>query len=457
MTHQPLYRAIRRRLPELQSQLLRGLMQHPLLHTDPSSGFLTVAEPASELWRRLREAPSGLPLSFAPHGRSLAGGIPCMETEAEASRALDGLEREGRIWLALGTVRYYDNGALRLAPFCFVPVWIDQRCVRAAGASITRNTLLEKLVWDRSVEIDPAKELEPSPWPASEGLEGLFQAAERSLLSAVGFRADFETCFLGSWDFAPFEQLAQLSPSAWPEDSAPLPRGAADEDLEREPPVLFPERNLHRMAREAAQSGKHLRFRGSVPDWSPALANLAAAMVSSGRSVVVLGSREELAVAQGVLQQGGLGELILDATRGSGVTAALEEAWRRPRPEGDEDEASAAAWKSSQLQLVEYEAQLRQTVGESGLTPEELVGHLLLSDPLSLPVLDEARCVCALDPGDARGSRGTARAAARGGRGGVAADASSVRRQPKDRGIGRRRGGDSRGAAPGGVRGWRTP
>lgn len=395
---QPLYRNLRQLLPRLQQRFVESHLEDEGLSWRMERGLL-LAEPAQDLLGRVR-GPQTWRLHYAPHSQAPGEQeLMCMQTAEEGEQILAGLRREGGygeeetlpLWLGLGVIRHGAECENWTAAV-YLPVWLDHGELRWAQTPAVVNELLESL-WrlraaDQAIETDCF-----ASWKKLAEQDRLLAELPTMLDGIDGFRLDMETCLLGLSQAEAFERFAELSPGRWPEEEAPQQRvfEAGDTALR----MVFSRRPAERTLATAILEGKHCECAAQCSGWTRAVADAAVMSAGLGRSTLILGSAEEGREWQQLLEQQGLGHLILvlndpEVTPGA-IAGTIAARWRRPRPDLEGAESTLIDWHRVMQRVEEYQRELHHPVGESGLTPADLVSEFLLGDPVLKPVpVDEA-------------------------------------------------------------------
>jgi hypothetical protein len=401
---QPLYRAIRQRLPQSRLEFVRANRDHGLLHWQQSQG-LSLGESGEALFRRLTEAEGGLRLAFAPH-RLLPTDreLLCMETEEEAKqtgliplRPTVDAPPPIMAWLSLGTIAYIDGDQKRLAPLVLAPIRMEGHVVKLAGKlhDLVVNGLMETIWQTRRPEtvVDESEAWLGSQW--KEWLRhGRFWEEAKQIDQTLGIKVDLDTCWIGNWDFEILEALGRLQSAVWSEESAPFPRATLPEEARREDWLLTPEEEHHGVARRKLLDGDHLQLFDAPELWASTVVNTSMTLAANGRSTLIVGDAETLDFWEKQFFDAGISNMVLHLSRQAEQPARLalhfSDAWTRPRPETDEAEATLSSWRWARNQRTRYFELLESPVGRSGISMREITARQAYLDRRVLPEIDPA-------------------------------------------------------------------
>ncbi len=339
---------------------------------------LRVALPAEELTRRLRD----------------------VMADARSAREESGVPS---LFLAVGALVWRDPGTPgteRMAPLALIPAMLEREGVsnrfslRATPDDVVENlSLREKLATDFRVTLPDFAGETPAEWAAR------MQAATAG---REGWRVEADALALGLFAFAKFLMWRDLDPVAHPgllthaallrlldgaQAVAEAPPFADDADVDAAIPVekldhVVEVDGSQALAAEAVRRGHSLVIQGPPGTGkSQTIVNILAQAVMDGRSVIFVAEKAAaLEVVKRRLEQFGLGAAVLELhSEKQSKRAVLDElraTLALPPPIPPQREAAVQRLGELRGRLNRHAAAMRDTVGETGVTVQEVVGRL---------------------------------------------------------------------------------
>lgn len=339
---------------------------------------LRVAVPAEELTRRLRDI-----LADARSARE-ESGVPSL-------------------FLAVGALVWRDPGTPgteRAAPLALIPATLEREGVsnrfrlRASPEDVVENlSLREKLASDFRITLPDFTGETPADWAAR------MQAATAG---REGWRVEADALALGLFAFTKFLMWRDLDPVAHPgllthpmlrrllDAAAPPPEAppfADDADVDAAIPVekldhVVEVDGSQALAAEAVRRGHSMVIQGPPGTGkSQTIVNILAQAVMDGRSVIFVAEKAAaLEVVKRRLESFGLGAAVLELhSEKQSKRAVLDElraTLALPPPVPPQREAAVQRLGDLRGRLNRHAAAMRDTVGETGVTVQEVVGRL---------------------------------------------------------------------------------
>jgi hypothetical protein len=340
--------------------------------------MLRVGVSAEELTRRLRD----------------------VMADARSAREESGVPS---LFLAVGALVWRDPGTPateRMAPLALIPATLEREGVsnrfslRATPEDVVENlSLREKLAADFRIALPDFAGEAPADWAAR------MQAATAG---REGWRVEADALALGLFAFAKFLMWRDLDPVAHPGllAHAPLlrlldataavvepPPFADDADVDAAIPVekldhVVEVDGSQALAAEAVRRGHSMVIQGPPGTGkSQTIVNILAQAVMDGRSVIFVAEKAAaLEVVKRRLEQFGLGAAVLELhSEKQSKRAVLDElraTLALPPPIPPQREAAVQRLGELRGRLNRHAAAMRDTVGETGVTVQEVVGRL---------------------------------------------------------------------------------
>ncbi|HTT80186.1 MAG TPA: DUF3320 domain-containing protein [Stellaceae bacterium] len=314
------------------------------------------------------------------------------------------------LFLAFGFLKWFEDSRSDepcWAPLVLLPVLIERRqgreqfVLRCRDDDLTVNvSLREKLHSISKVELPELPE--EDDWLPSIYLE----AVTTAVAGETRWQVDHTGCGLGFFTFSKFLMWRDLAPSAWPEagrllahplvsallghgqgfDPAP-PLAEDDEPIDRKIDIaaavhVLDADSSQALAVEEAKAGRNLVIQGPPGTGkSQTIANLIAAAVHSGRSVLFVAEKAAaLDVVHSRLKAAGLEPLCLELHSRKATKAAVVSSLDRALTAGGavpQDHRTLDALRAARDQLNGWSETLHREVGQSGRTPYEVMGQVL--------------------------------------------------------------------------------
>ena len=348
-------------------------------------------EASRETWQR----DTNLRVDLTPE--ELARRLRDLMADARTAREESGV---ASLYLAVGALAWRDPatpGTERTAPLALIPVTLEREGVssrfrlRGNPEEMVENlSLREKLSADFRAEL---------PEFAAEGWAGKVAAA---VAGRADWRVDPDALTLGLFAFAKFLMWRDLDPTAHPGllEHAPLrrlldplapppepPPFPDDADVDAAIPV---ERLDHvvevdgsqALAAEAVRRGHSLVIQGPPGTGkSQTIVNILAQAVLDGRSVLFVAEKSAaLEVVKRRLENLGLGAAVLELHGEKPSKRAVLDELRAtlalPPPAAPQREAAVQRLGDLRGRLNRHAAAMRDTVGETGVTVQEVIGRL---------------------------------------------------------------------------------
>jgi very-short-patch-repair endonuclease len=319
------------------------------------------------------------------------------------------------LYLALGQLRWYEapNSELeRTAPLILLPVKLERRSA-AERFYLSWNeedaqenlSLAAKLKAEFGIvlpEFRLSDEFDPTEYlsAVAEAVKG--QPRWAVLPNAIT---------LGFFSFAKFLMYRDLDPEVWPENAridtngficallrdgfpaadSPIP-DASDYDFDAAIPVA---RQTHvvdadayqALAIDAVRNGRNLVLQGPPGTGkSQTITNLIAAAVADGKTVLFVAEKlAALEVVKRRLDREGLGDIALELhsnkTQKRAVLQSLKQVLDRGRLRAPDGEDLLPRLEALRRQLNGHAAAMNDTIGPSGLSPQQILGHVVRLGP----------------------------------------------------------------------------
>lgn len=431
---------IRREIEKSRKEVLDLSLRNPLLNFRPSKrrGAEIVDEISREIFRML--VSEERVMYFEPAAQALeAGGIGGGGGDARKVRKwkrhldnklqtghsrteLDGrllesarqarlsIEEQGVniLYLALGMLRWYESDQSdqeRIAPLLLIPVKLDRTSVRAkfnlrwTGEEIEANLSLEQKAREAfSIRL---------PELADEGeldVDGYMTVFENAIASRTRWRVNRDEIHLNFFSFNKLLIYKDLDPASWSDNLQPACHDVVTrllgQGFEKEPPLVDDGGFVddHREALELrsvmdadssqtvavveAMAGRNLVIQGPPGTGkSQTITNLIGEALA--RDLTVLFVAEKLAALEVVkrrLDIVGLGDACLELhghnTNKREILKELQRTMTLGRPESQVGSERNLVLRDLRKKLNDYAEAANSEIGESGLSPQELVGKL---------------------------------------------------------------------------------
>jgi hypothetical protein len=360
-----------------------------------AEGVATASASATrEEWRRDTQLRVGV------SAEELTRRLRDLMADARSAREESGVPS---LFLAVGALVWRDPGTPgteRMAPLALIPATLEREGVsnrfrlRASPEDVVENlSLREKLATDFRIALPDFAGEGPADWAAR------LQAATGG---REGWRVEADALALGIFAFAKFLMWRDLDPVAHPGllAHAPLlrlldaaadvvepPPFADDADVDAAIPVekldhVVEVDGSQALAAEAVRRGHSMVIQGPPGTGkSQTIVNILAQAVMDGRSVIFVAEKAAaLEVVKRRLEQFGLGAAVLELhSEKQSKRAVLDElraTLALPPPIPPQREAAVQRLGELRGRLNRHAAAMRDTVGETGVTVQEVVGRL---------------------------------------------------------------------------------
>ncbi|UXU76622.1 MULTISPECIES: DUF4011 domain-containing protein [unclassified Paracoccus (in: a-proteobacteria)] len=325
------------------------------------------------------------------------------------ARTLEDEQGVNVLYLTLGALRWtdpVDRTNLRHAPLLLIPVALERG---TAGERFRLKARPEDCATNLSLEnfLDRLHGIRLPEVELSDGfdLPGYFDAVAAAVAHKDGWGVEPDMVALGFFSFAKFLMYRDLDPANWPAaepiTAKPLLKGLLSDGFEAGPP-LFPEdrpidqivgpADLHHildsdssqtLAVHEVRQGRNLVIQGPPGTGkSQTIANLIAAAVADGKTVLFVAEKmAALEVVKRRLDASGVGAACLELhSRQANKRAVLEEirrTWENGAPRTAEIGALNARLAELRDALNGHALRLHRRDPVSGLTPYQVIGHLV--------------------------------------------------------------------------------
>jgi DNA polymerase III delta prime subunit len=361
-----------------------------------AEGVATASGSATrEEWRRDTQ----LRVALAPE--ELTRRLRDVMADARSAREESGVPS---LFLAVGALVWRDPGTPateRMAPLALIPATLERDGVsarfrlRASPEDVMENlSLREKLATDFRITLPDFAGEGPADWAAR------MQAALGE--GREGWRVEVDALALGIFAFAKFLMWRDLDPAAHPGllTHAPLQRLLDGAQAVAEPPPFADDADVdaaipvekldhvvevdgsQALAAEAVRRGHSLVIQGPPGTGkSQTIVNILAQAVMDGRSVIFVAEKAAaLEVVKRRLEQFGLGAAVLELhSEKQSKRVVLDElraTLALPPPVPPQREAAVQRLGELRGRLNRHAAAMRDVVGETGVTVQEVVGRL---------------------------------------------------------------------------------
>ena len=313
------------------------------------------------------------------------------------------------LYLALGTLNWYESESSdiqRLAPLVLVPVELQQASARArfkvrwTEEEIDSNFSLEtKLKTDFSIEF-PA-------FPDAEDIDvdGYFKGVTTVASLRNRWSIDTHAIHLGFFSFSKLLIYKDLDPKVWPEDKQPPDHPVirslyGGDGFREDPPAITEEDHLddrlkvsdthqvvdsdssQTLAVIDVKNGRNLVIQGPPGTGkSQTITNLIAEAIADDKRVLFVAEKmAALEVVKRRLDNVHIGAACLELHSHMANKQAVLEELRRTlalgKPQLDDPTEERHLLEDRRKRLNEYSQAVNSPIGESGYTPNELIGKL---------------------------------------------------------------------------------
>jgi very-short-patch-repair endonuclease len=325
------------------------------------------------------------------------------------ARTLEEEQGVNILYLALGLLCWFEDDKseeARHAPLILLPVRLDRS---SAAERFTLRWRGEPASPNLSIQAKMAADfgLEVEDFPDEDDIDiGAYLAGIAATVSGKSrWSVDPDALVLGFFSFAKFLMYRDLDPENWPKsqspDQHPLVASLLGDGFEAIPPLLqsgqpldtaIPPASLNHVvdadssqavAIEEAVRGRQLVIKGPPGTGkSQTITNIIAGAALQGKKVLFVAEKmAALDVVHRRLKQAGLGLLTLELHSAKAnkkmVLEELRRAREMPPRAGSADRSLLAPMALVQDELNAHAALMHRVMTPSGLTPFQLIGHLI--------------------------------------------------------------------------------
>lgn len=334
--------------------------------------------------------------------------------------AASSIEEQGVniLYLALGMLEWYESeasGTARSAPLVLVPVELSRATARArlkvqwTGEEVGANlSLATKLMGDFDVALphfEDGEELDVAEY---------FRQVGEAVAHKDRWSVDDRAVRLGFFSFSKLLIYQDLDPAVWPAEEGPAGHPVVkalygSSGFAEDPPSISEDDNLddhlavadvhnvldsdssQNLAIVDAQNGRNLVVQGPPGTGkSQMITNLVAEAVARGKTVLFVAEKlAALKVVKRRLDSVHVGDACLELHSHTANKRTLLDELRRTMALGEprlEDPAGdRALLEDRRKRLNDYSRAVNEPVGESGLSPNELIGKLALAEGRAAP------------------------------------------------------------------------
>jgi very-short-patch-repair endonuclease len=321
------------------------------------------------------------------------------------------LEEQGVniLYIALGKLHWYETTGseeARLAPLLLIPVSLERHTARERFR--IRYTLAE-LEGNLSLQAKLNAEFGISVPDLPEGddfsLSRYFEETQEAVSHQPNWKVEQDSIELGFFSFGKFMIYHDLDNAKWPEGSKPTDHGVLQALFHEgfsEPPPSVPEEaflddeteanqlfqavdadSSQVLAMLAVHEGRNLVIQGPPGTGkSQTITNIIANAIGQGKKVLFVSEKmAALEVVKRRLDTINLGEACLELHSHKANKKVLHEELRRVlelgKPALQHLEQEVAMLENYRTELNNYSSAINTEVGQSGLTPYQVKGHLL--------------------------------------------------------------------------------
>ncbi|MDE0426788.1 MAG: DUF3320 domain-containing protein [Candidatus Poribacteria bacterium] len=343
--------------------------------------------------------------------------------------ARTGIEEQGvtTLYLALGMLEWYESESseiLRRAPLILVPVEINRTSVRASfrvqytEEDIGTNlSLQEKLKAEFGIQLPDLPEADDID---QSNLQNYFRAVSETINSIKRWSVDASAITLGFFSFAKFLMYCDLDTNNWPDNvltEHPVlrsvlgngfrePKSSIDDSVPNVDKHLMPANTCHVVDADSSQAlaihdvsqVRNLVIQGPPGTGkSQTITNLIATAIAERKQVLFVAEKmAALEVVKRNLDKVGLGDACLELHSHKMNKKTVADELKRvleisePRVTAFEEEVELLL--NNRDRLNDYCEAVNEPIGESGITPYEAFGQLLVVrhqlEDVELPTLD---------------------------------------------------------------------
>ncbi len=326
------------------------------------------------------------------------------------------LEEQGvtTLYLALGMLKWYEaesSEALRYAPLILIPVELSRTSVRAnfrvqyTEEEIGTNlSLQEKLKVEFGIQLPDLPEADALD---QSNILKYFEDVSETIRNCNRWSVDDSAIKLGFFSFAKFLMYCDLDVNNWPDNSLPEhpilqsvlltsgfdePKPSIDDSISNIDEHLTPTNTYHVVDADSSQAlaihdvsqGRNLVIQGPPGTGkSQTITNLIAAAIAEGKRVLFVAEKmAALEVVKRKLDGIGLGNACLELHSHKMNKKAVVDELKRildiSKPQMIDREQELESLLNDRNRLNSYCEAVNKPIGESGITPYQVYGKLLV-------------------------------------------------------------------------------
>ncbi len=436
--------SVQTKLDKARSELLDLTLRNPLINYKllKARGVEIVDESPSDIYRILVQDKKTM--SFLPRDEDDSSYLFEDETEQDPDRHTDtklqtnhssnelqkrlrnteyteriAIEEQGvtTLYMALGMLKWYESESSetpRYAPLIMVPVELNRTSVRAhfrvqyTEEDIGTNlSLQEKLKTEFRIQLPDLPEVDDLNQP---NILKYFEEVNEAIGNAKGWSVDESTVALGFFSFAKFLMYCDLDVNNWPDNTlsehpildSVLVNGfqesypSIDDSAANVDQHLTPENTHHVVNADSSQAlaihdvieGRNLVIQGPPGTGkSQTITNLIAASIAQGKRVLFVAEKmAALEVVKRNLDKVGLGNACLELhshkMNKKAVADELKRILNTSKPKITDLKQELDLLLNNRTRLNSYCEAVNKPIGESGITPYQAYGELLVTQRL---------------------------------------------------------------------------
>lgn len=325
------------------------------------------------------------------------------------ARTLEEEQGVNILFLAIGTLKWIDpNNAtvVRYAPLILVPVELERGNAAEKfklrvrqedfAANLSLEAYLDRVHGLKLPTFEAGDEFDPAPYAT---------AVAEAVSAKAGWTVNEDDVILGFFSFAKFLMYRDLDPQSWPIGAKlvdhPLIRPLVSDGFPEGEPLLSEDESIdanidpsdmihivdsdssQTLAVEEVRRGRDLVIQGPPGTGkSQTIANVIASAVADGKTVLFVAEKmAALEVVKRRLDSTGVGDACLELhSNKANKRAVLEElrrTWELGAPRTENLDALNARLIEARDQLNTHAERLHAPIGPAGLTPYDVIGHLV--------------------------------------------------------------------------------
>mgnify|MGYP002478974089 CR=1 FL=1 len=313
------------------------------------------------------------------------------------------------LYIALGMLHWYESESsqeIRKAPLILIPVKLERTNARERfKVSYTEEDIGTNLSLIAKAKAEFGISIPPLPEEEEIDVAQYFLQVEEAIQSEPRWTVDKQAIVLGFFSFGKFLMYRDLDETNWPEESKPTdhpillsllndgfsePASAIQDDDFMDPHVSFHDVH-HVVDADSSQlqaildvnSGRNLVIQGPPGTGkSQTITNIIAEAIGRGKTVLFVSEKmAALEVVKRRLDHVGLGDACLELhshkTNKKTLLSELARTLELGKPKVKEFDDQVKVLEDFRRRLNDYCAAIHTPVGESGLTPYQLLGELV--------------------------------------------------------------------------------